>query len=126
MLVKAGEKDATYFYRWRPSLLTGKRRVFLQGVTPHMHTFGSRMRMRVMHPDGSSDCLLEIPRWHFGWEQPFWFAAPHVLEPEDALYLACHFDNSAENQPPGQAPSDIAWGGNSQDMCAAFVSFTES
>ncbi len=125
MKIPAGEKDAVFYYRFRPHLLTGGKRVRLQGVTPHLHTFATRITVRVLKASGGSQCLLEIPDWDFGWEQPFWLAEEQVLEPEDELYLECHFDNSAENQPPGQAPRDISWGGNNQDMCAAFVAFTE-
>jgi hypothetical protein len=126
MKVSAGDPDAVFFYKYKPKLLTGGKRVLLQGVTPHMHTFGSRIKVSVLKPGGESVCLLEIPRWRFGWEQPFWLAEEIPLEPDDELYLECHFDNSAANQPPGQAPRDFAWGGNGQDMCAAFVAFTKA
>ena len=46
------------------------------------------------------------------------------MNPEDELYLECHFDNSAANQADGQAPRDIAWGDNDQDMCVGFLAFT--
>jgi hypothetical protein len=125
MLIPAGEKDAVFFYRYRPDLFTRGRAVKLQNVTPHMHYFGSRLVVRKITAEGKRECLLEIPRWDFGWEQPFWFAEEKQLNPGDELYLECHFDNSAENQPHGHAPRDIAWGENNQDMCAAFVAFTE-
>jgi hypothetical protein len=125
MKIPAGEKDAVFFYRFNPRLLTGGKRVRLQAVTPHMHAYASRITVRVLKAAGGTQCLLEIPDWEFGWEQPFWFAEELVLEPEDELYLECHFDNSAENQPPGQSPRDISWGDNNQDMCAAFITYTE-
>lgn len=124
MRVKAGEKDAVFFYRYEPTLFTKGKVVGLRSVTPHMHAFASKMVVRVVHEDGRRECLLEIPKWHFGWEQPFWFAKPKRFAPGDEIYLECHFDNSAENQPNGQPPRDIAWGADNQDMCAAFVSFT--
>lgn len=125
MLIPAGEKDAVFFYRMQPDLYTRNKAVMLESVTPHMHYYGSKMVVRALHKDGSKSCLMEIPRWNFGWEQPFWLAEPKRLEADDELYIECHFDNSAENQPPGQAPRDIAWGGNNQDMCAAFLAFTD-
>ena len=125
MKVTAGDPDAVYFYKYKPKLLTGGKRVLLQGVTPHMHTFGSRITVRILRANGERVCLLEIPQWRFGWEQPFWFEDEIPLEPEDELYLECHFDNSAANQPPGQQPKDFAWGGDGQDMCAAFVSYVK-
>lgn len=125
MGIEAGDPDAVFFYKLEPDLYTRDKAVEIQSVTPHMHYFGSKMVVRALHEDGSTSCLMEIPRWTFGWEQPFWLGAPRRLEPDDELYVECHFDNSAANQPDGAAPRDIAWGGNNQDMCAAFLSFTE-
>jgi hypothetical protein len=124
MSISAGEKDATFFYRFTPSLYTKGEPIYLQSVTPHMHYFATRTLVRIIRANGERECLLEIPRWDFGWEQPFWFAQPKRLEPDDELYLECHFDNSAENQPDGMPPRDIAWGGDNQDMCAAFIGYT--
>jgi len=126
MHVPAGEDDAVFYYKFEPTLFTQGKKVDLQGVTPHMHYFGSKIVVRVLHDDGSATCLLEIPRWEFGWEQPFWLAKATRLDPDDELYVECHFDNSAANQPDGQPPRDFSWGGNNQDMCAAFVSFTDA
>lgn len=125
MGIEAGDPDAVFFYKLEPDLFTADERVALQGITPHMHAFGSKIVVRALHEDGSTTCLLEIPHWHFGWEQPFWLAEPIELGEDDELYIECHFDNSAENQPAGQAPRDIAWGDSNQDMCAAFVAFTD-
>jgi hypothetical protein len=126
MRINAGDPDAVFHFSYAPVLITGNHRVYLRNVVPHLHAFASRVAVRLLrngadHPD----CLLEIPRWEFGWEQPFWFDQPIPMEPGDELYLECHFDNSAANQPEGQAPRDIAWGESDQDMCAAFVAFTE-
>lgn len=124
MLIEAGDPDATFYYKYNPRLFTGGKAVDLEGVTPHMHRYASKMRVLALHADGSSDCLLQIDEWEFGWEMPYWFAEPIRLEPEDEIYVECHFDNSAANQPEGQEPRDIAWGDNDQDMCVAFVDFT--
>jgi hypothetical protein len=124
MSIPAGEADATFFYRYRPTLYTQGKPVQIEGVTPHMHRYATRMRVLALHADGTDDCLLEIPEWRFGWEQPYWFADPVTLGAEDELYIECHFDNSAGNQPEGAEPRDIAWGDSDQDMCAAFLWFT--
>jgi hypothetical protein len=124
MKVLAGDPDAPFFYTARPHLFTGGQRVDLQGVSPHMHHFGKKLTVRVLKPDGTQKCLLEIPHWQFGWEQPYWFKKTIALEPDDRVYLECRFDNSDENQPFGRSPRDFAWGGDDQDMCAAFISYT--
>jgi hypothetical protein len=127
MRIEAGEKDAVFHYAYEPTLFTRGKTVYLRSVTPHMHAFATKIVVRVIREDGRRECLLEIPRWHFGWEQPFWFAQPKVLRPGDEIYVECHFDNSSSHQPSGQStPRDIGWGDNNQDMCAAFVNFTWS
>jgi hypothetical protein len=126
MLVEAGDRDAAFWFRYHPTLLTRGRRVELQSATPHMHYFGSRFVLRVIRENGDRECLVEIDDWDFGWEQPYWLAEPVILEPDDEVYIECHFDNSRANQPvPGMEPRDFAWGDSNQDMCAGFVGFTE-
>lgn len=124
MGIDAGDPDAVFWFRYTPTFFTKGEVVDLRSVTPHAHYFLSKMVVRILRADGSRRCLLEIPEWHFGWEQPFWFAEPIRLRPDDELYLECHFDNSAGNQPNGEEPRDIAWGGNNQDMCAALLTYT--
>jgi len=126
MHVDAGDPDAVFSYQYRPTLLTGGNAVDLQGVTPHMHRHASKMRVVTVRADGSTDCLLDIGDWDFGWEQPYWLNEPHRLDPTDELYIECHFDNSAAGQPDGETPADFAWGDNDQDMCVGFLSFTEA
>jgi len=128
--VEAGDDDAVFFYRFIPELFTQGKPVLLESVTPHMHYFGSKIGLRVIRADGTRQCLLDIPRWEFGWEQPYWFAEPQRLEPGDELYIECHYDNSAKNQSHGGhehggEPRDFSWGGDNQDMCAGFLLYTE-
>ena len=124
MSIPAGDPDAAFWFDYRPTLFTGGKPVQLQSVVPHAHRYARRIRMLALHADGTETCLLEIPDWEFGWEQPYWFEDPIAFAPEDRLYIECRFDNSAANQPDGAAPRDIGWGDNDQDMCAGFVSFT--
>jgi hypothetical protein len=129
MRIDAGDPDAVYDYQFDPSLYTRNKPVMLHAATPHMHELGSQFIMGIVRKDGSTECLLEIPSWDFGWEQPYWFAEPIRLEPGDEVYLSCHFDNSRENQPLEDGkhtePRDVAWGTDFQDMCAGFINYTE-
>ncbi|MBM4360096.1 MAG: cytochrome c [Deltaproteobacteria bacterium] len=120
--VDAGDPDAAFFYRFVPELFTQGKPIALENVTPHMHDLGRRIGLKVRRADGTRSCLLDIPRWEFGWEQPYWFAEPKRIEPDDELYLECRYDNSAANQLGGGAPREFVWG---RDMCAAFLLYTE-
>lgn len=130
MKVKANDANAVYFYRYRPTVFTQGKRVLIEGGSPHMHAFGSRFLMGIIHADGTRECILEIPHWHFGWEQGYWLKTPKLLAPNDEVYVECNFDNSAANQPiidgVQSKPRDFAWGGDNQDMCAGFLTFTEA
>ena len=117
MLIPADSTDETYFYRFRPTLYTSDKAVMLQGVTPHAHRHASRIRVLRLPEGGGTDCLLEIPEWDFGWEQPAWFAEPLRLDPNDEVYIECHYRNPTDR--------DVAWGEDDQDMCLAFISFTD-
>jgi hypothetical protein len=122
--IPAGEADVVFRHNLDPRFITGKDPVDVVGVTPHLHDFGTQLQVYVVHEDGSTTCLLEIPRWEFGWEQPFWLAEPITLQPGDRVAVECHFDNT--QRPGNLEPRDIAWGPDNQDMCAAFVIFTEA
>jgi hypothetical protein len=99
-------------------------------VTGHQHTRGSSLKLEAVHPDGSTSCILDIPRWDFDWQltystrddQPFRYGA------DDIARLTCTWDNSPENQPVlgGERvePADLRYGeGTTDEMCIAFVSY---
>ncbi|RMG20447.1 MAG: monooxygenase [Deltaproteobacteria bacterium] len=127
-LIEAGNRDKTYRYQFHPTLWTAKGPFEVEAVTPHMHYLGTKILVGIVHSDGRNECLLEIPRWDFGWEQPYWLTEPVTFGTNDQIYIECHFDNSPANQPvvggKPQPPRDVAWGSDNQDMCAAFVTFT--
>lgn len=127
MRIEAGAEDKSYRFQFRPRVFTGSRSGLIYGATPHMHYFGDKFLMGIVRTDGTKECLLEIPKWDFGWEQPFWFEEPVRIEPGDELYLECQFDNTTERQPivdgKRQEPRDVAWGSENQDMCAGFLSW---
>ncbi|MEM1348930.1 MAG: monooxygenase [Myxococcota bacterium] len=128
MFVPAGDPDVVHQFRYDPAIFTGRRPVRIIGFTPHMHYLGTRVRAAIIRKGtGERVCLAEIPKWDFGWEQPYWFKESVVLQPGDDLYIDCHFDNTQENQPivGGQRaePIDVAWGSDNQAMCSGFLNY---
>ena len=129
MRIPAGAENKKYRYQFDPRLYTQGDPIRVWGATPHMHYFGTKLKIGIVRKDGSRECLLEIPRWDFGWEQPYWFDEPVRFEKGDELYLECQFSNTRAKQPiengKREEPRDIAWGSENQDMCAGFVNFTK-
>lgn len=87
-------------------------------VGMHMHTLGKRGLTRLDRADGTSECLLDIPRWDFNWQHSHVFAEPKQVAPGDKLFLECQWDN------PGDA--DVSWGeGTKDEMCLGIYYVTE-
>jgi hypothetical protein len=98
------------------------------GMAGHMHQLGTEIRVDVRHPDGSSDCVLDVPDWDFAWQRTYRFPVgqPYSLAADDTVELTCVYDNSAEHQPvvDGErvTPEDRGWGeGTLDEMCLAYA-----
>ncbi len=95
------------------------------GVFPHMHQRGSSIRVGVRTNAGVDNCMVNIPKWDFHWQQNYFFSVP--FRPTggpngDTLHTTCVWDNRPENQPfidgVQAASRDLRWGeGTSDEMC---------
>jgi mono/diheme cytochrome c family protein len=84
----------------------------LWGVLPHMHTLGKQIKLTSLAVGGTEQCVMDIPRWDFHWQQLFMFDAPNGLGvvAGTKFTLNCTWDN-----PTGQA---VSFGeGTSDEMC---------
>ncbi len=98
-------------------------------LTGHMHMLGKQVRLEVVHTDGSSTCLLDIPNWDFQWQREYSLVTPYRVAAGDRLKITCVYDNSAAHQPvvngTQQTPRDVTWGESSLDeMCMTYMTFT--
>jgi hypothetical protein len=93
-------------------------------VNLHMHERGSRGQIAVKHADGTRDCLLQIDYWAHEWQGDYVLAEPLKLRRDDALYVECHWDNTAGNQRivdgRPEEPRTLHWA-EDQEMCVGFV-----
>jgi hypothetical protein len=98
-------------------------------VAGHMHQLGTRISTWVDRADGTTECLLEIPDWDFGWQGAYELIEPVTIRPGDITSLQCHWDNTLGNQAivdgvPMQ-PQDVTWGDQTTDeMCLAVYFIT--
>lgn len=98
--------------------LSGDKPLTIYSVGLHMHTLGTSIGTRLERADGSSECLIDVPRWDFHWQRNYSFKNARNLVPGDKLSLECHWDN------PGSA--EVNWGENTSDeMCLAPYYLTE-
>lgn len=98
--------------------LSGDKPLTIYSVGLHMHTLGTRIGTRLERADGTSECLIDVPRWDFHWQRNYSFTNARNLVPGDQLSLECHWNN------PGDA--DVTWGESTNDeMCLAPYYLTE-
>ncbi len=125
--IPAGEPASTHV---REFVNRGEGPLSVIGVAPHMHLLGERIRVDVARADGSDECLIDIPRWDFHWQQSYELEEPVVVQPGEAFRLTCEYDNSAANQPVVNGerltPRDVTWGeGTLDEMCLNYVILAE-
>ncbi len=96
-------------------------------VAAHMHLLGSRYKTQIVRSNGDTECLLEIPKWDFNWQQNYRMPEAVTLAPGDSISLECVYDNSPGNQPVVNGeqiePRDVSWGeGTLDEMCMLYMS----
>jgi hypothetical protein len=121
MDIPAGQSDVVHRWSYEPleflpDLTGGTFRedqpFTVHSAALHMHTLGTHGRLEVLRQGGTTQCLLDIPRWDFNWQNAYQFQEPKVVRPGDQLSIECHWNNSA----PGAR--DVNWGDGTQDeMC---------
>ena len=79
-------------------------------LTPHMHLRGKSFRYEADYPDGSSEILLDIPRYDFNWQLRYHLAEPKLLPKGTLLRCTAHFDNSAGNVANPDPTNTVRWG----------------
>ncbi|MBX3190552.1 MAG: hypothetical protein KF819_26360 [Labilithrix sp.] len=88
----------------------------------HQHLLGKSFRMDLVHVDGSSQCLLHIPKWNFHWQGIYRFKDPIEAKVGERVKVTCEWDNSVEGQPfvdgKRQPPRLVTYGeGTADEMC---------
>lgn len=99
------------------------REVTVVGVVPHMHLLGTSVVVRANLPDGTSRPLVDIPAWHYAWQDEYYFDQPFTLPAGSEIVVEAVFDNSARNPSnPSSPPRRVTWGeGTLDEMLFCFV-----
>lgn len=139
MTIPAGSPDTKHSFSFDPTgflktisggVLQNNAAVRVHAAGFHQHMLGTGGRLEVNKPDGSSECLINLPRWDFHWQRSYRLATPKLLRVGDALKLSCSWNNSAEFQPviDGQrgVPREVNWGeGTGDEMCLGLLYVSE-
>lgn len=100
--------------------------VHLWAIAPHMHLLGRSIKVDAFKPDGSLQCLVNIPDWDFNWQNQYLYRNPVPLPGGTIVTLEAKYDNSANNpRNPNSPPKEVRWGeATTDEMCLAFLAVT--
>ena len=71
--------------------------LLLLALFPHMHLRGKSFRFEADYPDGTTETLLNVPRYDFHWQHRYALATPKPIPAGTTLRCVAHYDNSAAN-----------------------------
>jgi hypothetical protein len=81
-----------------PAVATFAEDAELVYMFPHMHVRGKDMTYRLVFPDGTSQTILNVPRYDFNWQLAYDLAKPIKVPKGTKLEVTAHFDNSVNNK----------------------------
>ncbi len=76
----------------------------------HMHVRGKAFKFEVIHPDGKSETLLDIPRYDFNWQLRYTYKEPRVLPRGSTVKITATYDNSPGNKANPDPTKTVHWG----------------
>lgn len=89
------------------------------GVMPHMHTLGRTLRVDVEN-DGASQCLVNVDRWDFHWQNAWWYSEPLSIDKPQSMSIRCAYDTREKSEV-------VTWGESTSDeMCISYLYITTS
>jgi hypothetical protein len=69
------------------------------GMTPHAHSWATRLVARLAPASGPEQCLIDVPDWDFNWQLDYMYKVGVPYTQNDSVHIECDYDNTAENQP---------------------------
>ena len=93
---------------------------------PHMHLRGKSFEYKATYPDGSSEVLLSVPAYDFGWQSYYTLAEPKAMPRGSRIDCLAHFDNSAENPANPDPTKGVIWGEQTfEEMMIGYIDYVE-
>ena len=104
---------------------TFRKDTLLLSMFPHMHLRGKAFRYEARYPDGTTEILLDVPRYDFAWQQTYELAEPKLLPKGTKMHCVAHYDNSPGNIANPNPNVVVHWGEQTWDeMLMGFIDTT--
>jgi hypothetical protein len=101
----AGAKDVAV-----PAEIGFGEAVRVWGLLPHTHLRGVRWQYSLQKPDGTSEIILDVPRYDFNWQTYYFFAKPLEVPAGGKIVSTAWYDNSVTNTHNPDPTKDVKWG----------------
>jgi hypothetical protein len=101
----AGQKDVAVTADLEPT-----EPIKIWGLLPHTHLRGTRWKYTLEKPDGTSQLVLDVPRYDFNWQTYYFFKEPLDVPAGAKLVSTAWYDNSATNKHNPDASKNVKWG----------------
>ncbi len=104
------------------------RKLFLKdtlllGMNPHMHVRGKSFKYELQNPDGTTEVLLDVPRYDFNWQLWYMLKEPRVIPKGARMICTAFYDNSADNPGNPDPNREVNWGEQTfEEMMFGFYS----
>jgi hypothetical protein len=86
-------------------------------TAPHMHKMAVSHKATVARNDGSEACLVDVPRWDFGWQGGYMVKDAFQVMPGETITTSCTWTNNTA--------ADAGFGeGTGDEMCFNFLYVT--
>jgi peroxiredoxin len=82
----------------------------LLSFMPHMHLRGKDFNYTAHYPDGTTEVLLSVPAYDFGWQSYYRLAEPKPMPRGTRIDCVAHYDNSAGNLANPDPTKTVRWG----------------
>ncbi|HZI29822.1 MAG TPA: cytochrome c [Gemmatimonadaceae bacterium] len=103
--IPAGARDVAV-----PSGIGVTQPVKVWGLLPHTHLRGTRWLYKLERPDGTSETVLDVPRYDFNWQTYYLFKTPLEIPAGGKLTSMAWYDNSASNKDNPDPSVEVRWG----------------
>ena len=91
--------------------------------SPHMHVRGKAMTYRIVHADGTSKTLLDVPKYDYNWQWLYYPTEPIDLPASSRIEVTAVWDNSEGNPANPDPTREIIYRGDVVNEM--FVGFME-
>jgi hypothetical protein len=103
--IPAGAKDVMV-----PASVGFNEPVTVYGLIPHTHLRGTRWQYTLVKPDGSSEIILDVPKYDFNWQTYYLFTKPLEVPAGARIVGRAWYDNSADNEHNPDPSAAVRWG----------------